>query len=86
MKVATTSALSPSSVPSSGTIGGGSGYAFTGGSKFYNIRVYKRALTDEEIAQNFEIDQARFGLTEAVSTLSLDEPDYSIDEGTDLSE
>ena len=44
------------------------------------------ALTDEEIARNYEIDQARFGLTETVSTLSLDEPDYSIDEGTELSE
>ena len=71
VKVATTSALSPSSIPSSGTIGGGSGYAFTGGSKFYNMRVYKRALTDEEIARNYEIDQARFGLTEMASVMML---------------
>ena len=88
-KVATTSAGSPSSVPASGTIGGGSGHAFTGGSKFYNIRVYKRALTDKEIARNYEIDKVRFGLDEtvsAVSTLSLDESDYSIDEDTELSE
>ena len=72
MKVATTSALSPSSVPASGTIGGGSGYAFTGGSKFYNMRVYKRALTNEEIMQNYEIDQARFG-AETASVMSLND-------------
>ena len=87
-KVATTSAGSPSSVPASGTIGG-NGYAISGGSKFYNMRVYKRALTDKEIARNYEIDKVRFGLDEtvsAVSTLSLDESDYSIDEDTELSE
>ena len=86
VKVSNTSALSPSSVPTSGTIGAGSGHPLANGSKFYNMRVYKRALTDEEIAQNYKIDKARFGLTEAISTLSLDEPDYSIDEYTELSE
>lgn len=87
VEVANTSAVSPSSVPTAGAIGqGGDAYPIANGSKFYNMRVYKRALTNEEIARNYEIDQARFGLTEAVSTLSLDEPDYSIDEGTKLSE
>lgn len=71
VQVASTSALSSSSVPASGTIGGGSGYSFTGGSKFYNMRVYKRALTNEEIAQNFEIDKARFELTETTSVVML---------------
>lgn len=87
VEVASTSAVSPSSVPTAGAIGqGGNAYPIVNGSKFYNMRVYKRALTDEEIARNYEIDQERFGLTETVSTLSLDEPDYSIDEGTELSE
>lgn len=70
VKVANTSAVSPSSVPASGTIGAGSGHSIANGSKFYNMRVYKRALTNEEIARNYEIDQARFG-TEAVSVMSL---------------
>ena len=64
VKVANTSAVSPSSVPASGTIGAGSGYSVANGSKFYNMRVHKRALTDEEIAQNFAVDKQRFGITE----------------------
>ena len=64
VKVANTSAVSPSSVPTSGTIGAGSGHSVANGSKFYNMRVYKRALTDEELAQNYEVDRARFGITE----------------------
>ena len=64
VQVASTSAVSPSSVPASGTIGAGSGYSASKGSKFYNMRVYKRALTDEELAQNYEVDRARFGITE----------------------
>ena len=64
VKVANTSAVSPSSVPTSGTIGAGSGYPTADGSKFYNMRVHKRALTDEELAQNYEVDRARFGITE----------------------
>lgn len=35
-------------------------YYFTG--KIYSVRVYKRALTQEEISQNYEIDKARFGI------------------------
>lgn len=66
VQVASTSAVSPSSVPANGTIGG-SGYAISGGSKFYSMRVYKRALTAEELARNFEIDQARFGIAETAS-------------------
>ena len=77
-KVATTSAVSPSSVPASGTIGG-NGYAISGGSKFYSMRVYKRALTNEEIAQNFEIDKARFEPTETASVMSMaDETDTEV--------
>ena len=64
VKVANTSAVSPSSVPTSGTIGAGSGYPTADGSKFYNMRVHKRALTGEELAQNYEVDRARFGITE----------------------
>ena len=65
VKVANTSAVSPSSVPVSGTIGQGKGkYPMADGSKFYNMRVYKRALTNEELAQNYEVDSARFGITE----------------------
>lgn len=64
-KVANISAVSPSSVPASGTIGQGEGkYPMADGSKFYNMRVHKRALTDEELAQNYEVDRARFGITE----------------------
>ena len=78
VKVATTSAVNPSSVPASGTIGG-TGYAISGGSKFYSMRVYNRALTDEEIAQNFEIDSHRFGLTETASVMSIaDETDTEV--------
>ena len=64
VKVSNTSAVSPSSVPASGTIGAGSGHSVAGGSKFYNMRVYKRALTEEELAQNYEVDRARFGIKE----------------------
>ena len=78
VKVATTSAVSPSSVPASGTIGG-NGYAISGGSKFYSMRVYNRALTNEEIMQNYEIDQSRFGLTETASVMSMaDETDTEV--------
>lgn len=64
VQVASTSAVSPSSVPDAGTIGAGSGHSVSKGSKFYNMRVYKRALTNEELAQNYEVDRARFGITE----------------------
>ena len=64
VKVANTSALSPSSHPAAGTIGAGSGHSIVNGSKFYSMRVHKRALTDEELAQNYEVDRARFGITE----------------------
>ena len=78
VQVASTSSVNPSSVPVAGTIGG-NGYAISGGSKFYNMRVYKRALTSEEIMQNFEIDQARFGLTETASVMSMaDETDTEV--------
>ena len=33
-----------------------------GDNKWYSIRVYDRALTDEEVSANYEIDKARFGL------------------------
>ena len=78
VKVASTSAVSPSSVPASGTIGG-NGYAISGGSKFYSMRVYNRALTNEEIMQNYEIDQSRFRLTETASVVSMaDETDTEV--------
>ena len=65
VQVASTSAVSPSSVPVSGAIGQGSNrYPIANGSKFYNMRVHKRALTNEELAQNYEVDRARFGITE----------------------
>lgn len=38
----------------------GGGRLFTGEVK--NIRIYSRALTAEEIAHNYKIDKARFGL------------------------
>lgn len=80
VQVASTSAVSPSSVPASGTIGG-SGYAISGGSKFYSMRVYKRALTVEELMQNYEIDNARFRLTETASVMSMaDETDTEVTE------
>ena len=79
-KVASTSAVSPSSVPASGTIGGNS-HPIADGSKFYSMRVYKRALTNEEIMRNFEIDQARFRLTETASVMMLmDETDTEVTE------
>ena len=82
VKVATTSAVNPSSVPASGTIGG-NGYAISGGSKFYSMRVYNRALTAEELAQNYEIDQSRFGLTETASVMMLmDETDTEVTDDT----
>ena len=31
--------------------------------KFYSIRAYNRALSDEEILKNYNYDQARFGIT-----------------------
>ena len=74
VQVASTSAVSPSSVPASGTIGG-NGYAISGGSKFYSMRVYNRALTNEEIMQNYEIDQARFVPTETASVMMLGMPE-----------
>lgn len=73
VQVASTSAVSPSSVPASGTIGGNR-HAIANGSKFYSMRVYKRALTNEEIAQNYEIDQVRFELTETASVMMLGMP------------
>lgn len=80
VQVATTSAVSPSSVPASGTIGG-NGYAIANGSKFYSMRVYNRALTNEEIMQNYEIDNQRFGLTETASVMSMaDETDTEVTE------
>ena len=43
------------------------------------MRVYKRALTNEEIAQNFEIDKARFEPTETASVMSMaDETDTEV--------
>ena len=78
VQVASTSAVSPSSVPASGTIGG-NGYAISGGSKFYSMRVYKRALTAEELAQNYKIDQSRFRLTDTASDMSMaDETDTEV--------
>ena len=43
------------------------------------MRFYNRTLTNEEIMQNYEIDQARFGLTETVSVMSMaDETDTEV--------
>ncbi len=42
----------------------------TGGSearfnmKVYSVRIYNRCLTEDEIKHNYEIDKARFGITE----------------------
>ena len=80
VQVANTSAASPSSVPVAGAISG-NGYPIANGSKFYNMRVYKRALTDEEIMQNYEIDQARFG-AETASVMMLDETDTEVTDDT----
>lgn len=35
-----------------------------GKNNYYNMKVYNRALTDEEVANNYAIDKARFGLEE----------------------
>ena len=45
----------PASIPSSA-------YIYGSGSKIYNMRAYSSALTAEEIAHNYAIDKARFGL------------------------
>ena len=80
VQVESISASSPSSVPSSGMISHNK-YPLANGSKFYNMRVYKRALTNEEIAQNFEIDKARFVPTETASVMSMaDETDTEVTE------
>ena len=42
--------------------------------KIFAIRLYKRALTDEELMQNYKVDQARFGLTETASVMMLGMP------------
>lgn len=61
VEVASKSAGEPSSTPAAGTIGqGNGGHPMADGSKFYNLRVYKRALTDEEIKQNYQTDAARY--------------------------
>lgn len=80
VQVASTSAVSPSSVPAAGTIGQGSNHhPIADGSKFYSMRVYKRALTNEEIARNYEIDQARFVPTETAGVMSIaDETDTEV--------
>lgn len=33
------------------------------GDKIYCLRIYSRALTDDEVAENYAVDKARFGLT-----------------------
>ena len=30
----------------------------------YSVRIYNRCLTEDEINHNYEIDKARFGITE----------------------
>ena len=61
VEVESTSAGDASSTPAAGTIGqGNGGHPMADGSKFYNLRVYKRALTDEEIKQNYQTDAARY--------------------------
>ena len=37
----------------------------------FALRLHNRVLTDVELAQNYEIDKARFGLTETASVMSL---------------
>ena len=32
--------------------------------KVYSVRIYNRCLTEDEINHNYEIDKARFGITE----------------------
>ena len=47
------------------------------------MRVYNRALTAEELAQNYEIDQSRFRLTETASVMSMaDETDTEVTDDT----
>ena len=49
----------------------------------FAIRLHKRALTDEEIAQNYEIDQSRFVPTETASDMMLmDETDTEVTDDT----
>ena len=82
VQVASISATSPSSAPASGSISQNK-YPIADGSKFYNMRVYNRALTDEEIMQNYEIDQSRFVPTETASVMSLmDETDTEVTDDT----
>ena len=38
------------------------------------VRIHNRILTDAELAQNYEIDKARFGLTETASMMMLGMP------------
>ena len=44
------------------------------------VRIHNRILTDAELAQNYEVDKARFGLTETASVMMLDETDTEVTE------
>ena len=47
----------------------------------FAVRLHNRVLTDAEIAQNYEVDKQRFGLTETASVMSMaDETDTEVTE------
>ena len=46
------------------------------------MRAYKRTLTNEEIAQNFEIDKARSGAETASVMMLMDETDTEVTDDT----
>ena len=59
----------------------GNGTAFMG--SIFALRLHNRVLTDAEIAQNYEVDKQRFGLTETASVMSMaDETDTEVTDDT----
>lgn len=48
--------------PYNNSIEGSSTYSKWLNGKVYSVRIYNRALTDEEVAHNYEIDKERFGI------------------------
>lgn len=57
-----TTASSGSQTTTAGYIGQGNGtYPLSNGSMFYAFRIYSKALSDDEILQNYNLDLQRFG-------------------------
>lgn len=52
----------------------------------FAIRLHNRVLTDAEIAQNYEVDKERFGLTETASVMMLGMPAETLSMGLDGNE